>query len=42
MTEEDDLNQESVVPEDEGDGGVSIESLERDLQYARAEIANVR
>ncbi len=40
--EEDDLNQESVVPEDEGDGGVSIESLERDLQYARAEIANVR
>ena len=43
MVDEDDItNQEEDVPEDEGAPEISIESLERDLQYARAEIANVR
>ena len=43
MADEDDItNQEEDVPEDEGAAEISIESLERDLQYARAEIANVR
>jgi len=43
MADEDDIaNQEEDVPEDEGAPEISIESLERDLQYARAEIANVR
>ena len=43
MTGEDEIaNHEEDVPEDEGAVEVSIESLERDLQYARAEIANVR
>ena len=43
MADEDDItNQEEDVPEDEDAAEISIESLERDLQYARAEIANVR
>ena len=43
MADEDDsMNQEEDVPEDERAAEISIESLERELQYARAEIANVR
>jgi len=43
MADEDDsMNQEEDVPEDERAAEISIESLERELQYARAEIANIR
>ncbi len=43
MTDEDDItNDEENSPVKEEDVEVSIESLERDLQYARAEIANIR
>ena len=43
MTDGDEVaNDEEDAPEDEHAVEVSIESLERDLQYARAEIANVR
>ena len=40
--EEEDENHEEDIPEDEDAVEVSIESLQSDLQYARAEIANVR
>ena len=43
MTGEDDItNDEENSPVKEEDAEASIESLERDLQYARAEIANIR
>ena len=43
MTDEDEIaNHEDDIPEEEGVAEASIESLERDLQYARAEIANIR
>ena len=43
MTGEDDItNDEENSPVKEEDAKASIESLERDLQYARAEIANIR
>lgn len=43
MTDEDDItNDEENSPVKEEDAEASIESLERDLQYARAEIANIR
>jgi len=43
MTGEDDItNDEENSPAKEEDAEASIESLERDLQYARAEIANIR
>lgn len=43
MTDEDDItNDEENIPVKEEDAEASIESLERDLQYARAEIANIR
>ncbi|DAC44170.1 MAG TPA: nucleotide exchange factor GrpE [Candidatus Thalassarchaeaceae archaeon] len=43
MTDEDDItNDEENIPVMEEDAEASIESLERDLQYARAEIANIR
>ncbi len=43
MTDGDEVaNHEEEISEDEDAVEVSIESLERDLQYARAEIANVR
>ena len=43
MTGEDDItNDEENRPVKEEDAEASIESLERDLQYARAEIANIR
>ena len=43
MTGEDDItNDEENSPVKEEDAETSIESLERDLQYARAEIANIR
>ena len=43
MTDGDEVaNHEEEISEEEDAVEVSIESLERDLQYARAEIANVR
>ena len=43
MTGEEDItNDEENSPVKEEDAEASIESLERDLQYARAEIANIR
>ena len=43
MTDGDEVaNHEKEISEEEDAVEVSIESLERDLQYARAEIANVR
>ena len=43
MAVEDDItNDEENSPVKEEDAEASIESLERDLQYARAEIANIR
>tara|TARA_B100000073_G_scaffold128086_1_gene104838 strand:- start:816 stop:1304 length:489 start_codon:yes stop_codon:yes gene_type:complete len=43
MTGEDDItNDEENSPVKEENAEASIESLERDLQYARAEIANIR
>ena len=43
MTDGDEIaNHEEEISEDQDTVEVSIESLERDLQYARAEIANVR
>ena len=43
MTGEDDItNDEENSPVKEEEAEASIESLERDLQYARAEIANIR
>ena len=43
MTDGDEVaNHEEEISEDEDAVEISIESLERDLQYARAEIANVR
>ena len=43
MADEQDItDQEEDVHEEDDDLGVSIESLQRDLQYARAEIANIR
>ena len=43
MTGEDDItNDEENSPVKEEDAEATIESLERDLQYARAEIANIR